>query len=485
MAMSVFAARYDNPKPTPHFHTRVWDFCCSDYKYVAIAAPRGHAKTTSVTGSYLMSNIIFRQHKYILVLSDTESQAADFLGEIKNEFTLNQTLRDLTGFLKFERDTTTDIILFFANGFRCRVIAKGSEQKLRGMLWYGTRPSLVIGDDLENEELVSSDTRREKFKKWFYGSVLPMGSDDCVYRIAGTILHFDSLLESLMPDEESDEVFKDELSEWKYPQSNQKGWASIKFKAHDDDFSHILWPEKFSRERLESIQMDYMRQGLPDVYSQEYLNVPITDDAAYFKEKDFHPLSEIEEHASWYVGVDLAITKNDRSAYTVFAVCCLTTEGRIQVRDIRRGRWDSMEIIDELFDIHATYKPDVVWFETENIQKSLGPVIEREMRQRGQYVNIELVTPTKDKIQRARPLQARMRAGGVEFTKEADWYFNLEKEMRQFDKGPYKDQVDALGLVAHGINEMSTPRSDWEVAEDEYNQEFGAIKFGRSRVSGY
>jgi len=328
--------------------------------------------------------------------------------------------------------------------------------------------------------------RRDKFKRWFYGSVLPMGSDDCEYRIAGTILHFDSLLESLMPNEGSDEVQHDALSEWKYPPTTQKGWASIKFKAHDDGFENILWPEKFDRERLEAIQLDYVRQGLPEVYSQEYLNVPISDDNAYFKERDFYPLSETEQHVSWYVGADLAITKNDHSAYTVFAICCMTSTGRIQVRDIRRGRWDSWEIIEEAFAIQAQYSPDVFWFETENIQKALGPVIEREMRARGQYINIETVQPTKDKIQRARPLQARMRAGGVEFNKEAPWYFDLEKELRQFDKGPFKDQVDALGLVAHGINEMSTPREDWEVAEDEYQREFNeGIKFGRSRTTGY
>ena len=34
-------ARYDNPQPTPAFHHNLWEECCSDDPYVALAAPRG------------------------------------------------------------------------------------------------------------------------------------------------------------------------------------------------------------------------------------------------------------------------------------------------------------------------------------------------------------------------------------------------------------------------------------------------------------
>ncbi len=32
---------FDNPAEIPNFHREMWSFCCSDYKFVAIAAPRG------------------------------------------------------------------------------------------------------------------------------------------------------------------------------------------------------------------------------------------------------------------------------------------------------------------------------------------------------------------------------------------------------------------------------------------------------------
>lgn len=32
---------FDNPAEVPDFHREMWRMCCSDYKFVAIAAPRG------------------------------------------------------------------------------------------------------------------------------------------------------------------------------------------------------------------------------------------------------------------------------------------------------------------------------------------------------------------------------------------------------------------------------------------------------------
>ena len=43
--------------------------------------------------------------------------------------------------------------------------------------------------------------RREKFKRWVYGALLPCRSQHGIVRIVGTILHMDSFLEGLMPRE--------------------------------------------------------------------------------------------------------------------------------------------------------------------------------------------------------------------------------------------------------------------------------------------
>jgi hypothetical protein len=119
---------------------------------VAISAPRGHAKTTGVTVSYGLATLLFRQRKFMILVSDTEAQATMFLAFFKEHLQDNDTLIDLFGIkrdpetnkVKFLKDTETDVIVAFDDGKRFRIIAKGAEQKLRGLIWNGSRPDIIL-----------------------------------------------------------------------------------------------------------------------------------------------------------------------------------------------------------------------------------------------------------------------------------------------------------------------------------------------------
>jgi ABC-type lipoprotein export system ATPase subunit len=73
---------YDAATEVPNFHRELWNLCCSSSKFVAIAAPRGHGKSTAVTHAYLLSELLFRKSKYALIVSDSFSQAGLFLGDV-------------------------------------------------------------------------------------------------------------------------------------------------------------------------------------------------------------------------------------------------------------------------------------------------------------------------------------------------------------------------------------------------------------------
>ena len=156
---SLLVKRFDGSLKIPKFHKEWWNYCCGPEKYVAIAAPRSHAKSTAITLSFTLASILFRKRKFVLIVSDTESQACLFLGAIKQELSDNQELIDLfgvkrdpaTNLVKFEKDSESDVIIEFEDGYKCRLIAKGSEQKLRGLLWDGKRPDLMICHEKDTE----------------------------------------------------------------------------------------------------------------------------------------------------------------------------------------------------------------------------------------------------------------------------------------------------------------------------------------------
>ena len=248
---SILSKGYDRAAKTPRFHMEMWDLCTSKHPQIAIAAPRNHSKSTAVTHAYTLAAALFRIHQYIIIVSDTEEQAAEFLTDIKSELKDNEELISLFGVKKLLKEAVTDIIVQMSDGYQFRILAKGAEQKLRGRKWRHKRPSLIIADDIENDESVENPDRREKFRRWFFRACKQSLKDGGQIRVVGTILHEDSLLNRLM---------------------KNSTWKSVLYKAHEsfDDFSNILWPERFPEEKLRVIRQEFTDEGDSEGYSQEY-----------------------------------------------------------------------------------------------------------------------------------------------------------------------------------------------------------------------
>ena len=455
---------YEKPVPIPDFHREMWDLCCSDDEHVAIGAPRGHAKSSSVTFAYTLTALLYRDRSYALIVSNSEAQAIQFLNNLKACILYNQSVRELFGVNKLMKDTETDFIVRMSDGHRFRVMARGAGSAIRGALWEGKRPDLVLYDDIEEEETVLNKDSQEKFDYWFFGSMLPLGGTDCKHRVVGTVLGFNSLLWRLLHNPE---------------------WKSKIYEAHNDDYSEILWPDRFSKERLLKIQAIYASSGRLDKYSAEYRNQPIFDSEAYFRKSDFNPLPE--NHKSirkrYYAAIDFAISKAERADFTVIAVVGVDEFNKLYVEDIRKGRWDALQIIDEMFSVHERYQPELFTAESGSIEKSIGPFLKSEMFKKNIFLNMNPMTPTKDKQSRARSFQAKMKAGAVHFDTEADWYPSLLSEMTRFPKGTNDDQVDALGYIGLTLDDINPALSTEEYEDSFYNHE--PFDMGRSLHTGY
>jgi predicted phage terminase large subunit-like protein len=471
---ALLAPKYDNPKPIPPFHYELWDLFCTDVRKAAAAAPRGHAKSTAVTHAYVLAMMLFRVKSFCLLVSDTEGQAAEFLGDIKAELTSNEDLKKLFGVKKVLKDTETNIIVQFDDGEKFRIIAKGSEQKVRGLKWLGKRPDLIVGDDLENDDIVMNPERRKKFMRWLMNALIPCGSDTCWIRLVGTILHLDSALQRILEDET---------------------WETLFYEAHNPDFSVILWPEQYSRERLEDIRAGYMAQNDPEGYSQEYLNKPVAIENAFFNKDYFFDFERNDgepllPNLEYYAAADFAISEKERADYTAIVVCGVAPDGKVYVVDARRFRGDADEIISELLAVQKMWKPQIFTFETAKIDKAIGPSLEREMLRQKTFLNIVKMTPTQSKTMRARSIQAMHKSGSIRYDKEASWYPDFESELLTVsDSGPrgkHDDYLDAFAYVGLTINQYYEAQSDEEIEDEEWEEElFDFNSLGRSATTGY
>lgn len=492
---SVLRHRFDGATDSPQWHHDAWNLCCTDSKYVALSAPRGHAKSTAITLGYGLSTLLFRERKFMVLVSDTESQASLFLGTFKQELQDNPDLIELfelkkndKGLVQFIKDTESDIIVEFVNGDKFRIIAKGAEQKLRGLIWNGSRPDIVLGDDMENDELVMNKERRAKMKRWFYGALMPVLSQHGIMRLVGTILHMDALLESFMPNPNDKQTVIDGL---KMYSKKRTLWKSIKWKAHDPEFEEILWPERFNAAHFKALKEDFLKQGMPDVYSQEYLNVPIDESSTYFKRADFLPIRPDDKNKNllYYVTADLAISEAERADYSVFIVGGVDEDKRIHIKNVIRERMDGREIVDTLIAIQKLYDPVAVGIEDMQVSKSIGPFLNEAMHEANTYLTLyPLKHGGKDKLTRSRSIQARMRAKGVKFDKEADWYQIFEDECMRFPRDKHDDQVDAFAYFGLMLDRIIEAPTNKELEEEHYQDELAQSEsgdIGRNATCGY
>ena len=501
LAGGLLSKGFDEPAPTPDCHREWWEMACSDHQYVAIAAPRGHAKSTAITKCYTLASVLFRASDFVLVVSDTYNQACLFLGEIKRDLSTNQDLIDLFGIKKDEQgspafiaDRENDVIVEMEDGHQFRIMALGSEQKVRGLLWNGKRPNLIVGDDLENDEIVMNSERREKFSNWIYNALLPCLSERGKVRIVGTILHMGAFLEQRMPkDHSSNSIVTDLCVRMKEP--DESGWFSARYAAHGPDgkFDEILWPHKWTEKRLRAKQKMYVAEGNPEGYYQEFLNRPIDPHNAYFRREDMQGFNEADYKRPWnqypcYLSVDLAISDKQKRDWCAFGIGYVDETGMLYIRKVVRDRLDSKEIVDLILNLSDHHPFQTVLIGKGALEKAIGPFLHEQMRVRGKYLYLEAIPEVVDKRMGAQAIRGRMRAGGVKFDKGAPWYPEFETELLQFDRGQHDDQVDMMKLFGMYMNSLIEAPTKEEIFEQEYDDELresGQLFAGRSPITGY
>lgn len=170
-------------------------------KRLAIAAPRGHAKTTVVSLAHVLWSILYRQEMFVLIVSATREQAVQLLKPIKDELQGNTML--IADFpnecyppgARPAPKPWRDNQIVLRNGTAIRAL--GANQGIRGTKHQEHRPSLIVVDDIEGQEQAESAEQREKLRSWFEKTLLKAGNQQTNVIVVGTIIHYDSLLANL------------------------------------------------------------------------------------------------------------------------------------------------------------------------------------------------------------------------------------------------------------------------------------------------
>lgn len=421
----------------------------------AVAAPRGHAKSTLITQIGTLWCIVTARKRYPLIVMDALDQALPMLEAIKAELEFNpRLLLDFPEAAGKGRVWQTGVIVT-TNDVKVEVF--GSGKKIRGRRHGPYRPDLVIGDDLENDENVRSPEQRDKLMAWLTKSLLSLGyADDSLdVFIIGTILHYDSVLARLLKNPlwrsakfRAVERWADHMDvwdRWTEVLLNQGEEAARAFyqarQAEMDAGVRICWPGGTSFYKL---MVKRARDGKA-AFDSEQQNDPLSGDDAPFAECITFWVNRLREWI-FYGACDPSLGKagasRDPSALLVGGFNRETGILDVVEAAIRKRLPD--RIIEDVITLQIEYRC-VLWVvEAVQFQEFLRTELVKRSAARGVPVPARAVTPIADKLLRIETLQPHMANGLIRLYPDQH---TLIEQLRHFPKADHDDGPDGLQML--------------------------------------
>jgi len=415
---------------------------------LAEAAPRGSGKSTTIDVAVLAYYALFNKAPFSILLSDTLAQAALHLDALKAELESNDIIRWLFGDVKGSIWGAESIIIKTRYG-ESYISAKGAGQQIRGLKFRNHRPCLVIIDDLENDESVRSDDRRNKLEHWFrFNLLMGLNKDWNKVIMLGTILHENCLLKKVV--------------EHKEP---YQSWATRKYQAIREDGTSF-WERQFPLSYLTAIRDD---PSSPEyvgtlVFSQEMQNNPRSDKDRIIKEPwlkfyryNFKATDEWLQSLKIYGGVDPAISEKDGSSYFAFTTIGIDEEGHIWLLEIVRDKLSALEQANAIVNSFAKWKHDKIGIESIAYQKVLSQLVQSEGAKRspGVYPDLKELFTDKDKTRRLVAVSSRFEGGFIHLDEDSPETENMKKEILSFPAKP-NDAIDSLVLALETSSKPTT-----------------------------
>ena len=296
---------------------------------------------------------------------------------------------------------------------------------------------LIIDDPIKNDEEARSASFREKQWQWWQS-------------VATTRLRPGALIVLIQT-----RWNRDDLTGRVLKQAEETGhqWRVVKFPALAEEHDVLgrqpgeaLWPEVFTRERLDKVRDSHTNYYWQALYQQN----PVAEGSAEWPESFFTPDIWFDEWPDSWICRTVALdpskgVESKFGDYSAFAMVMIS--GGCAYVDARLEKFNTSQITEMAIDLQLKFQPDWFGVEVNQFQQLLAEEICNRCRERHVPIPIYSMTNTVNKLVRIRRLTPLLAKHILKFKRDSRGARLLVEQLRDFPNADHDDGPDALEMA--------------------------------------
>lgn len=354
----------------PELHEVVFYKMTKSSNQVALALPRGTAKTTLIKLGGIW-HLIYTDHFYVIYVSSTHGKAVNYVRDMINTMK-SENYRQIYGGIDFVLEQNAmglyqfwmNKILYDADGnevvkrVKVTIQCRGAQQDVRGLNIDNKRPSLGLFDDIESKESLSKGEHNYKnLKTWFMGT-LGKAFDKRKKKLIqiGNLVSDPSVL--------NDNLLSD-------------SWESMRFGIVDAK-GNSIWKELWPLEEIMADFKDFLAENQIATWYAEMMNFPMPPSGGLIRidEIKFVPVIRHDEGQFLYtfITVDLAISSKSWAHKTAVAVHAFDGTRWVITETVAQSGLDPIALFHLLAKLGTKWNTNYVGIEAVAYQAALIPI---------------------------------------------------------------------------------------------------------------
>ena len=392
---------------------------------LAISVPPQHGKSEIASRRFMAYHIGKLPWKNVLFGTYNQPFAEEFGDDVRS-IVEHERFKKVFPTARFKAGSRARDHMVTEDGGKISFLGRGGSGSGR------PADGFLIDDPMKDAKEAESMTTRNDVWNWFTRVVNARCHRLAWQIIIATRWHEDDLIGRLI--NPKNPYYKKDVA---------KNWTYINIPAIVDDpkiaealgqeVGSALWAERFPLETLE-----IARSMDPYGFSALYMGRPTPPEGAFYKIghlKEYDSPKQLPKNFRSYMTGDLAVSPDRTADRTCVGIWLLDENDELWLHpDLYWERKASDESVEEIVDRGKRFQVFEAWFEKGQLDKAVGPFLEKRMEERKVYFNISKL-PTVgvgSKGLRSTSFRGRCAQGKVHFPGFAWWWASAKESMLKF-----------------------------------------------------